>query len=126
MFKEAVCPCNIAVFNASRPNEGSHEIEYLAPKVSRADLRDGVIQVSAQERKWIPLRLLLAAAEQKAAGIAWKSHLWGTSRDLKFLDYLFSFPRLNGLAGTVKNSRKGKSRWRRGVGFQPLRTSSVT
>jgi len=125
LFKEALCPCNIVIFTPRRPSEASHEIEYIAPKVSRIDLRDGVIQISAQDRKWIPLRLLLAAAEQKSAGIAWKSYLWGTSRDLKFLDYLFSFPRLHELAGTVTDFRKGKSRWRRGVGFQPLRATSV-
>jgi hypothetical protein len=61
-----------------------------------------------------------------AAGIAWKSRLWGTPRDLKFLDYLFSLPRLDELAGTVANCRLGKSRWRHGVGFQPLRATSET
>ena len=124
LFKEALCPCNIALFTPRKPDEATHEIEYVAPKVSRADLRDGVIQVAPQDRKWIPLRFVLAATEQKAAGIAWKSRLWGTPRDLKFLDYLFSLPRLNELAGSVANCRLGKSRWRRGVGFQPLRATS--
>ena len=120
LFKEALCPCSIAVFTGQKPNESTHEIEYIAPKVSRADLRDGVIAVSPRDRKWIPLRLLLAATDQKAAGVAWKSHLWGTPRDLKFLDYLFSFPRLNELAGSVAAWREEKCRWRRGVGFQPM------
>ena len=126
LFKEALCPCSIAVFTAQKPDEVTHEVEYVAPKVSRADLRDGVITVAPRDRKWIPLRLLLAATEQKAAGVAWKSHLWGTPRDLRFLDYLFSLPRLNELAGSVKDWKKRKSRWRRGVGFQPLRATSVT
>jgi len=120
LFKEALCPCSMAVFTAQKPDEATHEIEYVAPKVSRADLRDGVVAVAPRDRKWIPLRLLLAATEQKAIGIAWKSHLWGTPRDLKFLDYLFSFPRLHELAGSVPDWRSGKSRWRRGVGFQPM------
>ena len=124
LFKEALCPCSIAVFTAQKPDEATHEIEYVAPKVSRADLRDGVIAVSPRDRKWIPLRFLLAATEQKAAGVAWKSHLWGTPRDLKFLDYLFSFPRLNALAGSVSDWRKENCRWRRGVGFKPM-TSKI-
>ena len=124
LFKEALCPCNIALFTPRKPDEATHEIEYIAPKVSRADLRDGVIQVAPQDRKWIPLRFVLAAAEQKAAGIAWKSRLWGTPRDLKFLDYLFSLPRLNELAGSVNEWKKRKYRWRCGVGFKP-RTSKV-
>jgi hypothetical protein len=120
LFKEAVCPCSIAVFTAQKPDEVTHEVEYVAPKVSRADLRDGVITVAPRDRKWIPLRLLLAATEQNAVGVAWKSHLWGTPRDLRFLDYLFSLPRLNELAGSVADSKKGKRRWRRGVGFKPM------
>jgi len=124
LFKEAVCPCSIVVFTAQKPDEATHEIEYVAPKVSCADLRDGVVTVAPRDRKWIPLRLLLAATEQKAAGIAWKSHLWGTPRDLKFLDYLFSLPRLNELAGSVPDWRGGDFRWRRGVGFKPM-TSKI-
>ena len=124
LFKEARCPCNIALFTPRKPDEAMHEIEYVAPKVSRADLRDGVIQVAPQDRKWIPLRFVLAAVEQKAAGIAWKSRLWGTPRDLRFLDYLFSLPRLNELAGSVDDRKLGKSRWCCGVGFKP-RTSKV-
>jgi hypothetical protein len=124
LFKEARCPCSIALFTPRKPDEATDEIEYISPKVSRADLRDGVIQVAPQDRKWIPLRFVLAAAEQKAAGIAWKSRLWGTPRDLKFLDFLFSLPRLNELAGSVNDWKKGKCRWRSGVGFKP-RTSKV-
>ncbi|MBZ5626178.1 MAG: N-6 DNA methylase [Acidobacteriia bacterium] len=124
LFKESLCPCNIALFAPRKPDEATHEIEYLTPKVSCADLRDGVISVSPKDRKWIPLRFVLAAAEQESAGIAWKSNLWGTPRDLKFLDYLFSFPRLHDLAGSVEEWRLKKRRWRSGVGFKP-RTSAV-
>jgi hypothetical protein len=126
LFRESLCPCNIALFVPRRPDEATHEIEYLTPKVSCADLRDGVISISPRDRKWIPLRFVLAAAEQKSAGIAWKSYLWGTPRDVKFLDYLFSFPRLHELAGSAEAWRLGKCRWRTGVGFQPLRAASVT
>ena len=124
LFKESLCPCNIAVFTAQKPDESTHQIEYLTPKVSCADLREGVIAVSPRDRKWIPLRRVLAATDQSAAGVTWKSLLWGTPRDLKFLDYLFSFPRLNELAGSVEDWKGGRVRWRTGVGFKP-RTSKV-
>ena len=126
LFKEALCPANIVLFTPQAPNVATHEIEYIAPKVSLSDLRDGVIAVAPQDRKWIPLQQVLSAVEQKTAGIAWKSCLWGTARDLKFLDYLFTFPRLSGLAGSVPESRRGQCRWRRGLGFQPLKAGSVT
>jgi hypothetical protein len=59
LFKEALCPCSIVVFSAQTPDEASHEIEYVTPKVSRIDLRDGIIAVAPRDRKWIPLRILL-------------------------------------------------------------------
>jgi hypothetical protein len=119
LFKEALCPCNIVRFVPSAPDE-AHEIEYVAPKVSRADLRDGVIQVAPQDRKWIPLRYILAGAEQKAASVAWKSRLWGTSRDLKFLDYLFTFPRLGEQVDMLSKSKQKRTRpWTTGQGCKP-------
>ncbi len=121
LFKESLCPCNIVLFTPHKPDEAIHEIEYITPKVSRADLRDGVIQVAPQDRKWIPLQFVLAAAEQKASSIAWKSRLWGTPRDLKFLNYLFTLPPLGDLVGTVTEFKQGKKRWCKGQGFQPLR-----
>lgn len=120
LFKESLCPCNIVLFTPHKPDEAIHEIEYITPKVSRADLRDGVIQVAPQDRKWIPLRFVLAAAEQKASSIAWKSRLWGTPRDLKFLNYLFTLPPLGDLVGTVTEFKQGKKRWCKGQGFKPL------
>ncbi len=121
LFKEALCPCNIARFTKQPPDIATHEIEYVTPKVSRVDLRDGVISVAPQDRKWIPLRLLLGSPEQKATAMIWKSHLWGTRCDLKFLDYLFTLPKLKDLVGTVREVKQRHKRWCKGQGFQPLR-----
>jgi len=126
LFKEALCPCNIVRFTNHAPDIASHEVEYVAPKVSLADLRDGVIPVAPHDRKWIPLRLLLHAAEQGASGLVWKSHLWGTRRDLKFLDFLLALPRLGELVGTVRQAERGQRRWAKGQGFQPLRPRQKT
>lgn len=126
LFKEALCPCMIARFTSRLPDSAAHEVEYIAPKVSRIDLRDGVIPVAPRDRKWIPLSQLLAAVEQKATSVAWKSRLWGTRRDLKLLDFLFTLPRLGELVGSVRQMDQGKRRWCKGQGFQPLRQNSKT
>lgn len=126
LFKEALCPCNIARFTPQSPDPATHEIEYVAPKVSRVDLRDGVIHVAPHDRKWIPLRLLLGAAGQKKTAVVWKSHLWGTRRDMKFLDFLFTLPTLKDMVGTVKEMQRGKKQWCKGQGFQPLRPGQKT
>jgi len=120
LFKEALCPCNIARFTTRPPDPTTHEIEYVAPKVSRMDLRDGVIPVAPQDRKWIPLRLLLGAAKQKATAMVWKSHLWGTRRDLKFLDYLLTLPKLGDYVDILSQTGgKRYKRWAAGQGCKP-------
>lgn len=126
LFKEAKCPCIIARFAAQPPDIDVHEIEYVTPKVLRTDLRDGVITVASGDRKWIPLRLLLAATEQRTSAVVWKSRLWGTRRDLKLLDYLCTFPRLGERADLLSETRhkERKHPWAAGQGFKPIKKKS--
>ena len=127
LFKEALCPCMVVVFRPITPQVETHEIEYITPMVSRIDLREGVIPVAPRDRKWIPLRLILAAAEQKASGVAWKSRLWGTRRDLKLLDYLFTFPRLEEKVDLLSRTRgKREKPWAAGQGCKPWKKKSKT
>lgn len=119
LFKEAKCPACIVSFTP-HPPQRDHEIEYIAPKVSLVDLRDGLIPVAPQDRKWIPLAELLDKEREEPMGVTWKTRLWGTPRDLKLLDYLFSLPRLSELVGTPAQMEKGIKRWAKGQGFQPL------
>ena len=119
LFKEAKCPACIVSFTP-QPPAPDHEIEYIAPKVSLVDLRDGLIPVSPQDRKWIPLSELLDKEREDPMGVTWKTRLWGTSRDQKLLNYLLSLPRLSELVGTPSQMEKGTKRWAKGQGFQPL------
>jgi hypothetical protein len=125
LFKEARCPCNIVLFTPQPPDVATHEIEYTAPKVSLTDLRDGVIPVAPQDRKWIPLQQIIAATEQKASTVAWKSRLWGTARDLKFLDYLFTFPRLGERVDLLSKTKQKRTKpWAAGQGCKPWKKGS--
>lgn len=125
LFREAMCPCNIVRFTNRTPDIASHEIEYVAPKVSRIDLRDGVIPVSPQDLKWIPLRLLLHAAQHEMSGAVWKSYLWGTRRDLKFLDLLFTLPKLDEHVDVLSETGgKREKRWAAGIGCKPRKANS--
>lgn len=118
LFKEAICPASIVCFHSGKP-DANHQIEYIAPKVTRTDLRDGQIPVAPQDRKWIPLARPLEAGKTGTMGTEWKTRLWGTPRDQKLLDYLFTLPRLEALVGTPNQQRKGLKRWAKGQGFQP-------
>ena len=126
LFTNALCPCLIARFNPSAPAIETHIVEYLTPKVARVDLRQGAIPIAPTDRKELPLRLLLSAAEKKAATMAWKSHFWGTPRDVKFLQHLFALPKLGDLAGTPLDVEKGLAVWAKGQGFQPLSPGQST
>lgn len=119
LFKEAQCPACVVTFSGGAPPPG-HEIEYITPKVTRTDLRDGMIPVAPHDRKWVRLSELRATNCEHPLGMVWKSRLWGTPRDQKLLDYLFTLPRLSDLVGTPDEMRKGKKRWAKGQGFQPL------
>jgi hypothetical protein len=121
LFTNALCPCLIARFNPKAPAVETHLIEYLTPKVTRVDLRQGAIPIAPGDRKEIPLRLLLGAALRKATTVVWKSHFWGTTPDVKFLQQMLSLPRLAAKAGTPRQVAKGLRHWSKGQGFQPLK-----
>jgi hypothetical protein len=74
----------------------------------------------------IPLRVLLGAASQKVATVAWKSRLWGTQRDLKFLNHLSALPKLSEYVGGEAEVKNGLCCWLGGEGFQPLKPDGKT
>jgi len=126
LFKEAICPASIVCFNSLSP-EVNHQIEYIAPKVTRADLRDGLIAVAPQDRKWIPLSSLIEAGKNGTMGMEWKTKLWGTPRDQKLLDYLFTLPQLAELVSQPsKHEELLSKRWIAGQGCKPWKTTSTS
>lgn len=124
LFKEAMCPASIVCFRPEKP-DARHQIEYIAPKVTRTDLRDGLIPVAPQDRKWIPLARLLEAGKNGTMGMEWKTRLWGTPRDQKLLDYLFTFPKLGDLVSQPsKHEDILSKRWIAGQGCKPWKDTS--
>lgn len=122
LFKDAICPASIVRFHRGKPAP-DHQIEYIAPKVTRVDLRDGLIPVAPKDRKWIPLSRLLEAGKNGTMGMEWKTHLWGTPRDQKLLDYLFTFPQLGELVSQPsKHDDTLSKRWIAGQGCKPWNT----
>lgn len=127
LFKDAIYPAAIARFKP-QPPEADHAVEFVAPKVTRTDLRDGLIIVGASDRKWILLQSLLAAAEQGAIGMAWKTQLWGTPRDQRLLNYLFTLPRLGEITHQLRgrNANRSGKRWIVGQGCKPWKLNSTS
>ena len=115
LFKDARCPCMIVRLRATKPSVADAMVQYVTPKVTRIDDREGVIPIAPADRRFIPLRQILAAAHKQAAPAVWKQYLWGTPRDIKFLDLLEQMPKLDEIAGAPGAG----CRWTKGQGFQP-------
>ena len=125
LFTGAVCPCLIARFNPNAPEVETHLVEYLTPKVVRVDLRQGAIPIAPSDSKELPLRMLLGAADKKAATVAWKIHFWGTPRDVKFLQHLFALPKLSDHVDQLSQTRgKRYKSWAGGQGGKPWSLNS--
>lgn len=116
LFKEAKCPCMMVLFKNQKPDIRTSMVEYVTPKVSHIDYREGVIPVAPQDRKEISLNQLLIAAKSNKAPILWKQNLWATPRDNKFLEMLHEMPRLSALAGFAKENKP----WVVAQGFKPF------
>jgi len=126
LFKEAKCPACVVSFSDGGPAP-DHKIEYITPKVSRVDLRDGLIPIAPRDRKWILLSELMDETREDPMSIIWKTRLWGTPRDQKLLDYLFSLPRLSELAALVsKRGTTGGKRWIAGQGCKPRKSKPLS
>ena len=115
LFSGATRPCFIANYQRRKPDPSTHRLEYVVPKVCQQDPRSGVIPVTSQDKKWISLQDVLDKASESKAGMLWKSYLWGTVRDVRFLDYLSHLATLDDIAGEPGSSK----RWCKGRGFQP-------
>ena len=103
-----------------QPNLAAARIEFFAPKVANSDPRNGLIPVSADDRRWLPLDELIRASKDGSAPKMWKSHIWGTPRDRQLLQYLNGLPKLGRL---TKNERQTK-RFTAQKGFKPWYQSS--
>lgn len=124
LFKEAKCPCMIVRLRAAKPNIAETTVQYVTPKVTRIDNREGVIPIAPADRKSIPLRQILAAAHKQEAPAVWKQFLWGTPRDIKFLDLLCQMPTLGDISDQESELRKRKRERSKtfliGQGFKPV------
>lgn len=114
LFAHAIRPASIVCY---RPVPSTEEcLVHDSPTTEFPELRASVLSLWPQDRKRLPLKDILEAAARKEAGVVWKSALWATPRDRRFLDRLLQLPRLKDITGTPKQGK----RWIKGQGLQPL------
>jgi N-6 DNA Methylase len=121
LFHGARRPCSVITFLNRQPDLASARIEFFAPKVANSDPRTGLIPVSVDDRRWLPLDELVRASKEGSAPKMWKSHIWGTRRDLQLLQYLNGLPKLRRLTGELSDQTK---RFTAQKGFKPWYQSS--
>jgi hypothetical protein len=94
------------------------KIPYEVPKVDRRSQQGGPVYIREEDTKMIRAKDVLDAAKAKKgfAPAIWKSHFWGTWRDLRLLARLNDLPRLDAYVGTARNPK----RFIKGTGFQPF------
>lgn len=124
LFQDAKRPATIIHFAYPKSEERDRRIEHIAPKVRRQDPRSGLIKVFPEDRKWVSVSDVLQASHSdensrsnrvRSAAVFWKALLWGTARDIDFVEFLSGLDCLGDIAG---EPNEGK-RWIKGEGFQP-------
>ena len=118
LFVGSKHPAALVRFSRTPPVLDDARIDYQAPKADPQSLRGGPVRVFEPDRWRIRQSELLLLAAQEKAPLVWKERLWGTPRDLRFLERLMDMSSLGELAAPVA-SRIVK-RWIVGSGFQPV------
>lgn len=131
LFPNADCPCFIGRYHPRLDGEIAGEFEFVTPKVEHIDPREALIPVQPEDQKTLYADNIITSAGKGEAARAWKQSHWGTPRDLRLVERLMRYPKLESLCAhppDIKRDDYGtrsatnQTRWWRGQGFQPLTT----
>ncbi len=123
LFVGSKHPAVVVRFTKAPPVLDEARIEYAVPKADPQSLRGGPVRVFDHDSWGIRQSQVLVSAADEKAPLVWKERLWGTPRDLRFLDRLMDMPHLGDLVSSPK-SRKPK-RWIKGQGVQPYNPEEI-
>ncbi len=115
LFENAVCPAIGVRYTEKNEDTGWTNLDYLVPQASRSDPRPGMVVITPEDRKQVPLQELIYRARLDEAPMVWKMYMRGSPRDIRLIDRLSTYPRLESLVGTARSPK----RWICGQGFQP-------
>ncbi len=115
LFEDAACPAMIVRYGIADASIERYPIEYISPQANRSDPRRGVVVITPQDRQRLWSDEVIAFAKQKEVPSLWKMYLRGTPRDIRLLNRLRSYPRLENMVGSARKPKRFVS----GQGFQP-------
>ena len=113
LFPGAKHPCVAVRYRAVPPANGA-TLSYEVPKTDIVSQQRGPVVLYDEDVSIVSLAEVLCEAEDQKAPLVWKTRLWGTPRDRRFLQHLADIPALEKLAG---EPQAGK-RWIKGRGLQ--------
>jgi hypothetical protein len=116
LFANAIHPGIAVRFNKAKPDIAADRIKYVSPKTDIRSQLGGAVYIYDEDIKTLRLSELLSKAKNEEASTIWKTHFWGTWRDLKFIQRFSDVPQIKDLFED--------SRWAGGEGFQLSRTNS--
>jgi predicted RNA methylase len=106
LFPGAIRPAVIVRFRKATPADAQFLIEYENPKADRTTLLGGPISIYAEDSAGVRLSDVVASAKAEESSVLWKTHFWGTPRDLRFLGRLRDLPRLEQIVGTARKPKR--------------------
>ena len=110
-------PATVVRFKNEHPVLDDAVLTYETPKADPQSLRGGPVRVYELDSWRIRQSEVISRAAQENAPLVWKERLWGTPRDLRFLERLMDMPPLSDLVGEPGSG--ATKRWVKGMGFQP-------
>ena len=115
LFEGAAAPSMVARFGKAAVGASTSErtLEYCIARSELETLKTDVITVSPDDRHVLKISHLLRDLAAGRAPTIWKQALWGTPRDVAFLDRLADLPTLGDRLG----SDLGQNGWVTGEGF---------
>jgi len=116
LFPGAIRPAVIVRFRKANLADAQFLIEYENPKTDRTALFGGPVSIYGEDSVGVRLSDVVASAKAEEASVLWKTHFWGTPRDLRFLGRLRDLSRLEQIVGKPRRPK----RWICGQGFQPF------
>lgn len=94
LFENAIRPCVAIRFRPLKSNP-ENIIRYESPKTDIRSQKGGNVYIREEDTVSVSVKDVVYTAREKIAPSFWKSHYWGTWRDVRLLGRLSDLPRLN-------------------------------
>lgn len=124
LFEDSEAPAIVVRYRKEAPADGSHLVDYWAPKTDWSLTQAEIVAVRQQDRSRLTIREVLDDLRGDDAPLIWKSRLWATPRDRRLLDRLLLMSRLREIVGSA--SKPPLKRWVIGQGFEERGQSGQT